>query len=84
MNGIIHNCSHPNDEDVHLRISEKQIFKDIFHYIEFLFKMIKPCKVFFMAIDGVAPRAKMNQVNMLAGHNRQFRTVSSMLVGGVA
>jgi len=62
MNGIIHNCSHPNDEDVHLRIPEKTMFHDIFHYIDFLFKMIKPRKVFFMAIDGVAPRAKMNQV----------------------
>ncbi len=34
MNGIIHACSHPNDDDVHFRISEEQIFRDIFHYIE--------------------------------------------------
>lgn len=61
MNGIIHQCSHPNDEDVHFRISEEKIFADIFHYVEVLFRIIKPCKVFFMAVDGVAPRAKMNQ-----------------------
>lgn len=61
MNGIIHMCSHPDDDNVHFRISEEQIFKDIFHYIEVLFRMIKPQKVFFMAVDGVAPRAKMNQ-----------------------
>jgi 5'-3' exoribonuclease 1 len=69
MNGIIHNCSHPNDEDIQLRIPEQQIFKDIFHYVDFLFKMIKPCKVFFMAVDGVAPRAKMNQVRFIFNLN---------------
>lgn len=61
MNGIIHQCSHPNDEDVHFRITEEKIFADIFHYLEVLFRIIKPRKVFFMAVDGVAPRAKMNQ-----------------------
>lgn len=61
MNGIIHVCSHPNDEDPHFRITEDKIFLDIFNYIDFLFRMIKPKKTFFMAVDGVAPRAKMNQ-----------------------
>ena len=69
MNGIIHSCSHPNDDDVHFRISEEQIFNDIFRYVDFLFNMIKPRKVFFMAIDGVAPRAKMNQQR-----GRRFRS----------
>lgn len=54
MNGIIHNCSHPNDNDVHFRITEEQIFKDIFYYLETLFTMIKPQKLFFLAVDGVA------------------------------
>ncbi|XP_063696146.1 5'-3' exoribonuclease 1 [Culicoides brevitarsis] len=69
MNGIIHVCSHPNDNDVHFRISEEKIFKDIFQYLEVLFLMIKPRKLFFMAIDGVAPRAKMNQQR-----GRRFRS----------
>ncbi|KAJ8021757.1 5'-3' exoribonuclease 1 [Holothuria leucospilota] len=69
MNGIIHTCSHPNDEDVHFRIPEEKMFKDIFHYIEVLFRIIRPRKVFFMAVDGVAPRAKMNQQR-----GRRFRS----------
>lgn len=70
MNGIIHNCSHPDDNNPHFRITEEKIFKDIFHYLEVLFRMIRPRKLFFMAIDGVAPRAKMNQQR-----GRRFRSV---------
>ncbi len=33
----------------------------IFAYIEKLFDAIKPRKLMFMAVDGPAPRAKMNQ-----------------------
>eukprot|EP00095_Tigriopus_kingsejongensis_P010572 maker-scaffold1137_size60140-snap-gene-0.17 protein:Tk10572 transcript:maker-scaffold1137_size60140-snap-gene-0.17-mRNA-1 annotation:"5 -3 exoribonuclease 1" len=69
MNGIIHICSHPNDDDPHFRITEEQIFANIFHYIEVLFRMIQPRKVFFLAVDGVAPRAKMNQQR-----GRRFRS----------
>ncbi|KAI0671842.1 exonuclease II [Trametes maxima] len=69
FNGIIHNCSHPNDEDAHFRLTEVQIFTSIFAYVDHLFGKIKPKKLFFMAIDGVAPRAKMNQQR-----SRRFRT----------
>ncbi|XP_072036606.1 5'-3' exoribonuclease 1-like [Amphiura filiformis] len=69
MNGIIHPCSHPNDDDVHFRITEEKIYENIFNYIDVLFRMIKPRKVFFMAVDGVAPRAKMNQQR-----GRRFRS----------
>ncbi|XP_046562363.1 LOW QUALITY PROTEIN: 5'-3' exoribonuclease 1-like [Haliotis rubra] len=69
MNGIIHICSHPEDDNPHFRITEEKIFSDIFHYIEFLFRIIKPRKVFYMAVDGVAPRAKMNQQR-----GRRFRS----------
>jgi 5'-3' exoribonuclease 1 len=61
MNGIIHACSHPSDGDAHFRITEQQIFLNIFNYIENLFYKIRPKKLFFLAVDGVAPRAKMNQ-----------------------
>ncbi|PON24021.1 alkaline phosphatase D [Trichoderma gamsii] len=70
MNGIIHNCTHKDaGEDTTFRLSEEEMFIRIFNYIEHLFGKIKPKKLFFMAIDGVAPRAKMNQQRA-----RRFRT----------
>lgn len=69
MNGIIHNCTHNDNDSVTKRMTEDQMFIAIFNYIEHLFGKIKPKQLFFMAIDGVAPRAKMNQQRA-----RRFRT----------
>lgn len=69
MNGIIHNCTHPCDGDVHFRISEEEMFEDIFNYVNTLFQIMKPKEFFFLAVDGVAPRAKMNQQR-----GRRFRS----------
>lgn len=52
MNGIIHNCSHSDDDGVQHRITEEQIFLAIFAYIDYLFAKIRPKRVFYMAIDG--------------------------------
>ncbi|KAH3668355.1 hypothetical protein OGAPHI_002109 [Ogataea philodendri] len=60
MNSILHTCTHTNDSSL-LRMTDDQMFGAIFAYIDHLFNIIKPHKVFYMAIDGVAPRAKMNQ-----------------------
>ena len=65
----IHSGSHSDDEDVHSRLSEEQIFRSILSYVDHLFEKIKPKKLFFIAVDGVAPRAKMNQQR-----NRRFRS----------
>ncbi|TID20343.1 hypothetical protein CANINC_003636 [Pichia inconspicua] len=60
MNSILHNCTHSNDGEIS-RLTDEQMFGAIFAYIDYLFNLIKPKKTFYMAIDGVAPRAKMNQ-----------------------
>lgn len=59
MNGIIHRCSHGDTPET--GFDEDRCMVAIFQYIDRLFDMIKPRKHFFMAVDGVAPRAKMNQ-----------------------
>lgn len=69
MNGIIHNCTHNDSDSASFRMTEDKMFIAIFNYIEHLFGKIQPKKLFFMAIDGVAPRAKMNQQRA-----RRFRT----------
>lgn len=72
MNGIIHNCSRhtsgngPIDSKRYTSSapsvkSPQHIFLDVCKYIDNIFSLVPPCKLLYMAIDGVAPRAKMNQ-----------------------
>ncbi|KAE8893120.1 hypothetical protein PF011_g23189 [Phytophthora fragariae] len=70
MNGIVHNCTHSDAADDALNsLSLEAQLHGIFTYLDRLIThIIKPQRLVYIAIDGVAPRAKLNQQR-----SRRFR-----------
>jgi len=74
MNGIIHGCTHPSHMDISDVISERDMMLGIMHYLDrIITQIVKPRVSVYMAIDGVAPRAKLNQQR-----SRRFRSAKDM------
>lgn len=58
-NGLIHPCCHP--ESGPQPSDEDEMIRNIFVYIDKIMGILRPQRLLYLAIDGVAPRAKMNQ-----------------------
>ena len=62
LNGVVHNCTHANDEEASSStFNEGDSIAKIFTYLDRLVHIIRPQKLILLAVDGVAPRAKVNQ-----------------------
>lgn len=59
-NGIIHGATHGN-EGVSQRQAREVIATAVVKYVDMMVKLARPQQLLYVAIDGVAPRAKMNQ-----------------------
>ena len=77
FNGIVHPCSHPEDRPPPK--DEEEMMLEIFKYTERVINMVRPRKLLFIAIDGVAPRAKMNQQR-----SRRFRSAQDSAIKAAA
>ena len=58
MNGIIHPCCHPDTDSP---ATEEEMMARICLKVDQIMDVVRPTTLLFLAIDGTAPRAKMNQ-----------------------
>lgn len=67
MNGLIHPSTHPEDRPP--PETEEEMIQEVLKYTERMILMSKPRNLLYLAIDGVAPKAKLKQQR-----SRRFRS----------
>jgi 5'-3' exoribonuclease 1 len=87
MNGVIHLCTHPSSDEAIMTATDEEIYRNLEIYLDrVITRVIRPRKSIYFAIDGVAPRAKLNQQRgrrFCAGRARyeiSFSLFSSLLL----
>jgi len=75
LNGVVHNCSHGSQAEGESSApssaasGEALVMSKIMSYLDTIVSVVRPRQLIYLAIDGCAPRAKMNQQRA-----RRFRT----------
>ena len=59
FNAIIHPCTNKNLKN--LKEIDEALYRELEKYLDALMAFVKPKKMIYISIDGVAPKAKMNQ-----------------------
>ena len=61
LNGIVHQCARHDRGPATPAAPDHEIFAEVFAQISAIVELVGPRKLLFLALDGVAPRAKLNQ-----------------------
>lgn len=61
VNGVIHPCCHSDDDPTVAQRTDDEKIDNVCHALSDLVGQVRPQKLLYLAVDGVAPRAKMNQ-----------------------
>ncbi|KAJ1274076.1 hypothetical protein BS78_05G035000 [Paspalum vaginatum] len=78
MNCIIHHCFHPQDnmyadtDNVCPPTTVSEVFQSMFEYLDSLLCTVRPRRLLYLAVDGVAPCAKMNRLRRGRFHSARL------------